>query len=153
MKSKRNKSLLTILFAMLLTFSLAIGIGTMALAQSSPLGAGASVSLGEVDFSKNYKITFNSNVNVNGVDNALVFALTDEHGNYLTEAHSVVGAIPANSILNMEGINAVWQGDLPTAVGTKNESVYAIETKDLVLLDGVSGIKNASFKTIRTRTR
>ena len=151
MKSKRNKSLLTILLAMLLTFSLSIGIGTMALAQSSPLGAGASVSLGEVDFSKNYKITFNSNVNVNGVDNALVFALTDEHGNYLTEAHSVVGAIPANSILNMEGINAVWQGDLPTAVGTKNESVYAIETKDLVLLDGVSGIKNASFKVLATK--
>ena len=56
MKSKRNKSLLTILLAMLLTFSLSIGIGTMALAQSSPLGAGTSVSLGEVDLAKTTKL-------------------------------------------------------------------------------------------------
>ena len=146
MKIKNSKNLMVFILAMFLWVSVFIGVKTMAYASSSAFNPGATISLGQVDLSINHKITFESDVDLDGTNNALVFALVDDQGNYLTEAHSVVGTIPANSILNMEGINSVWFGDLPTAVGTKNANTYEIETLDI--LKGASGTKNVSLKIL-----
>ena len=144
MKIKNSKKLIVFVLAMFLWVSVFIGVKTMAYASSTAFNPGATIGLGQVDLSINHKITFESDVDLDGTNNALVFALVDDQGNYLTEAHSVVGTIPANSILNMEGINSVWFGNLPTAVGTKNANTYEIETLDI--LKGASGTKNVSLK-------
>ena len=146
MKIKNSKKLIVFVLAMFLWVSVFIGVKTMAYASSTAFNPGATISLGQVDLSINHKITFESDVDLDGTNNALVFALVDDQGNYLTEAHSVVGTIPANSILNMEGINSVWFGDFPTAVGTKNANTYEIETLDI--LKGASGTKNVSLKIL-----
>ena len=108
MKIKNSKKLIVFVLAMFLWVSVFIGVKTMAYASSTALNPGATISLGQVDLSINHKITFESDVDLDGTNNALVFALVDDQGNYLTEAHSVVGTSPANSILNMEGINSIW---------------------------------------------
>ena len=146
MKIKNSKKLIVFVLAMFLWVSFFIGVKTMAYASSTAFNPGTTIGLGQVDLSINHKITFESDVDLDGTNNALVFALVDDQGNYLTEAHSVVGTIPANSILNMEGINSVWFGDLPTAVGTKNANTYEIETLDI--LKGASGTKNVSLKIL-----
>ena len=101
MKIKNSKKLIVFVLAMFLWVSVFIGVKTMAYASSTAFNPGTTIGLGQVDLSINHKITFESDVDLDGTNNALVFALVEVAEFILETCGSV--SVQYNAVKRLKG--------------------------------------------------
>ncbi len=133
-------------FSILLTIvSLIMALGfnlKPILAETVSLIPGREISLSNFNGNLNninIKIEFDTSVDLDGVNNALLVGLVSSDGTLLTDSRFVVKEAKEGIILD-DGTAILFEDNMPLAIGKKTSDGYSIETKDFTIVNSSKNI-------------
>ena len=145
MKNDRFISFLLVGLMVLLSFLFFKDIKVVN-AESIKLSAGREIDLTGLNGNLNninIKIEFNTPVNLDGKNNALLIALLSSDNTVLTDTRFISSSTDVG-IYDENGIAIIFE-NAPTSIGSKtfinNSYTYTVETKDFTILNSTKNIK------------